>query len=204
MQHNIKCCSRHLMKIPVFFHIATYIAGLKKIAISVFSNIVQPLWVYSTQKYTGVNAFWPSTVFLQTTNRPVNHRYKHFDWLYERLLEKFGSALPIPSLPDKQVTGESWQPHLHTLKHLHTLYDLWIWWLKSLISPGSGVTSDLRVFEFYLCFQAGLSRTSSGWEWSSCRLGWLGCVVTPSSLRAKSSSSSSPTETRRQVEPRPL
>lgn len=42
---------------------------------------------------------------LQTTNRPVNHRYKHFDWLYERLLDKFGSAIPIPSLPDKQVTG---------------------------------------------------------------------------------------------------
>lgn len=43
---------------------------------------------------------------LQTTNRPVNHRYKHFDWLYERLLDKFGSAIPIPSLPDKQVTGK--------------------------------------------------------------------------------------------------
>uniref|UniRef100_A0A3P9DJ09 PX domain-containing protein n=1 Tax=Maylandia zebra TaxID=106582 RepID=A0A3P9DJ09_9CICH len=46
------------------------------------------------------------SLFLQTTNSPVNHRYKHFDWLYERLLEKFGSILPIPSLPDKQVTGE--------------------------------------------------------------------------------------------------
>uniref|UniRef100_A0A3Q3J020 Sorting nexin n=1 Tax=Monopterus albus TaxID=43700 RepID=A0A3Q3J020_MONAL len=42
---------------------------------------------------------------ITTTNRPVNHRYKHFDWLYERLLDKFGSAIPIPSLPDKQVTG---------------------------------------------------------------------------------------------------
>lgn len=45
-------------------------------------------------------------MYLQTTNKPVNHRYKHFDWLYERLLDKFGSAIPIPSLPDKQVTGE--------------------------------------------------------------------------------------------------
>lgn len=45
-------------------------------------------------------------IHLQNTNRPVNHRYKHFDWLYERLLDKFGSAIPIPSLPDKQVTGE--------------------------------------------------------------------------------------------------
>ncbi|RXM36937.1 Sorting nexin-9 [Acipenser ruthenus] len=44
-------------------------------------------------------------ITIYTTNRPVNHRYKHFDWLYERLLDKFGSAIPIPSLPDKQVTG---------------------------------------------------------------------------------------------------
>lgn len=49
--------------------------------------------------------FFPPPPGMQTTNRPVNHRYKHFDWLYERLLEKFGSAIPIPSLPDKQVTG---------------------------------------------------------------------------------------------------
>lgn len=47
-----------------------------------------------------------SLIGLQNTNRPVNHRYKHFDWLYERLLDKFGSAIPIPSLPDKQVTGK--------------------------------------------------------------------------------------------------
>ena len=46
------------------------------------------------------------SLVLQNTNRSVNHRYKHFDWLYERLLVKFGSAIPIPSLPDKQVTGE--------------------------------------------------------------------------------------------------
>ena len=35
------------MKIPVFFHIAMYIARLKKIAMSVFSNIVQPYSVAS-------------------------------------------------------------------------------------------------------------------------------------------------------------
>ncbi|XP_067845223.1 palmitoyltransferase ZDHHC14 isoform X3 [Heptranchias perlo] len=44
-------------------------------------------------------------ITIYNTNRAVNHRYKHFDWLYERLLIKFGSAIPIPSLPDKQVTG---------------------------------------------------------------------------------------------------
>lgn len=53
---------------------------------------------------------------LQTTNRPVNHRYKHFDWLYERLLDKFGSAIPIPSLPDKQVTGTEPPLPIHELE----------------------------------------------------------------------------------------
>ena len=41
VHHNMKCYSGHLMKIPVFFHIAIYIAGFKKIAMYVFSNIVQ-------------------------------------------------------------------------------------------------------------------------------------------------------------------
>ena len=36
VQHKIKCDSGHLMKIPVVFHVAIYIAGLKKIAMSVF------------------------------------------------------------------------------------------------------------------------------------------------------------------------
>uniref|UniRef100_A0A8D3DKG9 Sorting nexin 9a n=1 Tax=Scophthalmus maximus TaxID=52904 RepID=A0A8D3DKG9_SCOMX len=77
---------------------------------------VGPVWFYPSSpldcviadpkkesKLYGLKSFIEYQV--TTTNRPVNHRYKHFDWLYERLLEKFGSALPIPSLPDKQVTG---------------------------------------------------------------------------------------------------
>lgn len=61
--------------------------------------------MYIFTSFNGSCTFPPPPSGMQTTNRPVNHRYKHFDWLYERLLEKFGSAIPIPSLPDKQVTG---------------------------------------------------------------------------------------------------
>uniref|UniRef100_A0A8C2EPL2 Sorting nexin 9b n=1 Tax=Cyprinus carpio TaxID=7962 RepID=A0A8C2EPL2_CYPCA len=53
----------------------------------------------------GLKSYIEYQVTPTTTNKPVNHRYKHFDWLYERLLDKFGSAIPIPCLPDKQVTG---------------------------------------------------------------------------------------------------
>ncbi|XP_072298396.1 sorting nexin-9b isoform X4 [Eucyclogobius newberryi] len=56
-------------------------------------------------KMYGLKSYIEYQITPNTTNRPVNHRYKHFDWLYERLLDKFGSAIPIPSLPDKQVTG---------------------------------------------------------------------------------------------------
>lgn len=64
-------------------------------------------------------------MFLQTTNKPVNHRYKHFDWLYERLLDKFGSAIPIPCLPDKQVTGEPFLSQTVWCKEVQNEHNTW-------------------------------------------------------------------------------
>jgi len=43
-------------------------------------------------------------LLLQFNNIQVSRRYKHFDWLHERLEEKF-SLIPIPPLPDKQISG---------------------------------------------------------------------------------------------------
>ncbi|KAM7395408.1 hypothetical protein PAMA_006933 [Pampus argenteus] len=90
--------------------------GKDKLAI--YMGEVGPVWSYpDTQldcvvadpkkgsKMYGLKSYIEYQITASTTNRPVNHRYKHFDWLYERLLDKFGSAIPIPSLPDKQVTG---------------------------------------------------------------------------------------------------
>ncbi|KAM6954552.1 sorting nexin-9b isoform 2-T2 [Aplochiton taeniatus] len=84
----------------------------------IYMGEVGPVWSYpeaqldcvvadpkkGTKMY-GLKSYIEYQVIPNTTNRPVNHRYKHFDWLYERLLDKYGSAIPIPSLPDKQVTG---------------------------------------------------------------------------------------------------
>uniref|UniRef100_A0A8C6V3K6 Sorting nexin n=1 Tax=Naja naja TaxID=35670 RepID=A0A8C6V3K6_NAJNA len=77
-----------------------------------------PMWIYPAStfdcivadpkkgsKMYGLKSYIEYQLTCTNTNRSVNHRYKHFDWLYERLLIKFGSAIPIPSLPDKQVTG---------------------------------------------------------------------------------------------------
>ncbi|XP_056283865.1 sorting nexin-9b isoform X3 [Pseudoliparis swirei] len=84
----------------------------------IYVGEVGPVWSYpETQldcivadpkkgsKMYGLKSYIEYQIIPNTTNRPVNHRYKHFDWLYERLLDKFGSAIPIPALPDKQVTG---------------------------------------------------------------------------------------------------
>ena len=35
----------------------------------------------------------------------MSRRYKHFDWLHERLVAKFGVVIPGPPLPDKQLSG---------------------------------------------------------------------------------------------------
>lgn len=44
-------------------------------------------------------------IFLsQFNNIQVSRRYKHFDWLHERLEEKY-CFIPIPPLPDKQISG---------------------------------------------------------------------------------------------------
>ncbi|XP_061890979.1 sorting nexin-9b isoform X1 [Entelurus aequoreus] len=84
----------------------------------IYMGEVGPVWLYPESqldcvvadpkkgsKLYGLKSYIEYQITPNTTNRPVNHRYKHFDWLYERLLDKFGSAIPIPSLPDKQVTG---------------------------------------------------------------------------------------------------
>ena len=49
-----------------------------------------------------VNSIIPFS--FQHTNVSVGHRFKHFDWLYERLVEKF-PCISVPPLPDKQLSG---------------------------------------------------------------------------------------------------
>ncbi|XP_016140444.1 sorting nexin-9-like isoform X2 [Sinocyclocheilus grahami] len=84
----------------------------------IYMGEVGPVWLYPQiqldcvvadpkkgSKMYGLKSYIEYQITPNTTNRPVNHRYKHFDWLYERLVEKFACALPIPCLPDKQVTG---------------------------------------------------------------------------------------------------
>lgn len=51
----------------------------------------------------------------------VSRRYKHFDWLQARLEEKF-IAIPIPPLPDKQISGRYQEDFIrHRLQQVNPL-----------------------------------------------------------------------------------
>lgn len=55
-------------------------------------------------KFKGMKSFIEYNLTPSFTNIPVSRRYKHFDWLHERLMDKF-CLIPIPPLPDKQISG---------------------------------------------------------------------------------------------------
>ncbi|XP_071440227.1 sorting nexin lst-4 [Hetaerina americana] len=55
-------------------------------------------------KLKGLKSFIAYQLTPSFNNIQVSRRYKHFDWLHERLEDKF-SPIPIPPLPDKQISG---------------------------------------------------------------------------------------------------
>lgn len=57
-------------------------------------------------KFKGLKSFIAYQLTPTFNNIQVSRRYKHFDWLHERLEEKF-SLIPIPPLPDKQISGNT-------------------------------------------------------------------------------------------------
>nr|XP_014285831.1 sorting nexin lst-4 isoform X1 [Halyomorpha halys] len=55
-------------------------------------------------KLKGLKSFIAYQLTPSFNNIQVSRRYKHFDWLHERLEEKY-TTIPIPPLPDKQISG---------------------------------------------------------------------------------------------------
>ncbi|GBP81302.1 Sorting nexin lst-4 [Eumeta japonica] len=75
----------------------------------VWSPIAQPYTVTvaspkKESKFKGIKSFIAYQLTPSFNNIQVSRRYKHFDWLHERLQVKF-SLIPIPPLPDKQISG---------------------------------------------------------------------------------------------------
>ncbi|XP_010715542.1 sorting nexin-33, partial [Meleagris gallopavo] len=55
-------------------------------------------------KFKGIKSYISYKLTPSNFNSPVYRRYKHFDWLYNRLLHKF-TIISVPHLPEKQATG---------------------------------------------------------------------------------------------------
>ncbi|NWU40170.1 SNX18 protein, partial [Hylia prasina] len=55
-------------------------------------------------KFKGMKSYIAYKLVSSHTGQQVHRRYKHFDWLYGRLAEKF-PVISVPHLPEKQATG---------------------------------------------------------------------------------------------------
>nr|XP_033791605.1 LOW QUALITY PROTEIN: sorting nexin-9 [Geotrypetes seraphini] len=126
--------------------------------LSVIIGDYGPMWIYPTNTFDcvvadprkgsimyGLKSYIEYQLTSTSTNRSVNHRYKHFDWLYERLLVKFGSAIPIPCLPDKQVTGRFEEEFIKM-----RMERLQSWMTRMCRHP---VVSESEVFQQFLSFR---------------------------------------------------
>lgn len=74
-------------------------------------------------KFKGLKSFIAYQLTPSFNNIQVSRRYKHFDWLHERLVTKF-SFIPIPPLPDKQIQGRYEEEFIeHRMNQLQSFVD---------------------------------------------------------------------------------
>lgn len=73
-------------------------------------------------KMKGLKTYISYDITPSTSNIVVRRRYKHFDWLMQRLLEKFIIS-PLPTLPEKQIAGRFQEDFV---EHRRNLLQLWV------------------------------------------------------------------------------
>ncbi|CAI5666558.1 sorting nexin-18 [Oreochromis niloticus] len=92
-------------------------------------------------KFKGMKSYMSYGLTPTHTNVQVNRRYKHFDWLYGRLVERF-PVISVPHLPEKQATGRFEEDFLS--KRRKGL----IWWMNHMTSHP--VLAHCDVFQHFL------------------------------------------------------
>ncbi|XP_073688210.1 sorting nexin-33 isoform X2 [Garra rufa] len=92
-------------------------------------------------KFKGIKTYISYRVTPSHTSRPVYRRYKHFDWLYNRLLHKF-TVISVPHLPEKQATGRFEEDFIEKRKRRLIL------WMDHMTSHP--VLSQYEGFEHFL------------------------------------------------------
>ncbi|XP_031685437.1 sorting nexin-18 [Oncorhynchus kisutch] len=92
-------------------------------------------------KFKGMKSYIAYKLTPTHTQTQVNRRYKHFDWLYARLVEKF-PVISVPHIPEKQATGRFEEDFIS--KRRKGL----IWWMSHMTSHP--VLSKCDVFQHFL------------------------------------------------------
>lgn len=92
-------------------------------------------------KFKGMKSYISYKLTPTHTQIQVNRRYKHFDWLYARLVEKF-PVISVPHIPEKQATGRFEEDFIS--KRRKGL----IWWMNHMTSHP--VLARCDVFQHFL------------------------------------------------------
>ncbi|MBN3280146.1 SNX18 protein, partial [Polyodon spathula] len=92
-------------------------------------------------KFKGMKSYMSYKLTPTHTQNQVNRRYKHFDWLYARLVEKF-PVISVPHIPEKQATGRFEEDFIS--KRRKGL----IWWMNHMTTHP--VLSRCDVFQHFL------------------------------------------------------
>lgn len=74
------------------------------------------------KKMKGLKSYISYDITPSTNNIVVRRRYKHFDWLMQRLSEKY-IVTPLPPLPEKQIAGRFQEDFV---EHRRNLLQLWV------------------------------------------------------------------------------
>uniref|UniRef100_T1J0K5 Uncharacterized protein n=1 Tax=Strigamia maritima TaxID=126957 RepID=T1J0K5_STRMM len=92
-------------------------------------------------KLKGLKSYIAYQITPTFNNIQVSRRYKHFDWLHQRLEEKF-TLIPVPPLPDKQISGRYEEQFIE-----HRMIQLQSWVNRITRHP---VLSRSEVFKHFL------------------------------------------------------
>nr|XP_033787303.1 sorting nexin-18 [Geotrypetes seraphini] len=92
-------------------------------------------------KFKGMKSYISYKLLPTHTQQRVNRRYKHFDWLYARLVEKF-PVISVPHIPEKQATGRFEEDFIS--KRRKGL----VWWMNHMTSHP--VLAQCDAFQHFL------------------------------------------------------
>ncbi|VDN03703.1 unnamed protein product [Thelazia callipaeda] len=73
-------------------------------------------------KLKGLKSFIAYSLKSSLSGIQVSRRYKHFDWLYERMSAKY-ILIPLPPLPEKQVAGRYEEDFI---EHRKNILQIWV------------------------------------------------------------------------------